>query len=193
MAAKRGTPGRRARGKAPRLGAAEIERDADIRRLYEDGVVSARRIAEVFGLRPGTLPTLIWKGGWQRRADPRPTDAAEGRECPGLRFCPARTEAVARLHNETCDEIKALAALDGPATDGGDRERRARTLASLTRTIERVQALDAGILAARPIPVGMAPEAGEHGYDVETLRKELEERIARLRGGRDDATPPEGS
>lgn len=193
MAAKRGTPGRRARGKAPRLGAAEIERDADIRRLYEDGVVSARRIAQVFGLRPGTLPTLIRKGGWQRRADPRPTDAAEGRECPGLRFCPARTEAVARLHKETCDEIKALAALDGPATDGGDRERRARTLASLTRTIERVQALDAGILAARPIPVGMAPEAGEHGYDVETLRKELEERIARLRGGGDDATPPEGS
>lgn len=193
MAAKRGTPGRRARGTAPRLGAAEIERDAEIRRLYEDGVVSARRIAQVFGLPPGTLPNLIRKGGWQRRADPRPTDAAEGRECPGLRFCPARTEAVARLHNETCDEIKALAALDGPATDGGDRERRARTLASLTRTIERVQALDAGILAARPISVGMAPEAGEHGYDVETLRKELEERIANLRGGGDDATPPEGS
>lgn len=140
---------------------------------------------------PSALQRLIRLRDWRRRSDPQPIDAAEGRECPGLRFCPARTDAVARLHHETCDAIKALATIEPTETDGGQRERHARTLASLTRTLERLQALDNGILAVQPVPIGTAPEAGEHGYDVETLRRELEERIARLRQGGDDASTAE--
>lgn len=191
MAARRGTQGRRARNGSSAGRSAASDREADIRGLYESGVVSTKRIAQVFDLTPAALHRLVRLRDWQRRGNPQPTDAAEGRECPGLRFCPARTDAVARLHHETCDAIKALATNEPTETDGALRERHARTLASLTRTIERVQALDKGILAARPAPLGTSSTAGEHGYDVETLRRELEERIARLRQGGDDASTAE--
>lgn len=163
----------------------ESDREQALRMAFEDGVITLARIAELFDISRSTLGRLSKAGGWRRSPTPVLRDAAHGQICPGLSLCPARTDSVARLNRELSEAIRSLESA-GAAEDTTEREKRARTLNSLTRSLEKVSALDGGLVRAG----AGQPEAAEDGeapYDIEQLRRELTERVHRLRQARDDA------
>ena len=163
----------------------ESDREQALRMAFEDGVITLGRIAELFDISRTTLSRVAKASGWRRSPTPVRRDAAHGQVCPGLSLCPARTDSVARLNRELSEAIRSLEGA-GAAEDTTEREKHARTLNSLTRSLEKVAALDGGLVRT----AAGQPETGEDEeapYDIEELRRELTERVHRLRQARDDA------
>lgn len=153
----------------------------EIRRLYETGAVSASGLAAFAGVSAQTIRRRARAGGWLSGAGaatgeavPQAADPADGAgakgEGPAAPEPPAdRAALIAGLYRACAAHVADIEARVGVSVQ--NRERDARTLGILARTLDTLIDLDrrkAGDTAPEP-------EA-----DIERLRADLAGRLARL-------------
>lgn len=146
------------------------------RTLYETTPKPVAVIAAEAGMSPRSVERHARRGGWARLSPSALTP--EGLLCSGLGLCPLRAALHRRLYAalERRLELAEAAPVDG--TEAG-RERAVRTLAALTRTLDKLMDMDRDAVAAagKPAP---SPGREEAPYDVEALRRALSQKLDRL-------------
>lgn len=140
---------------------------AALRRRHEAGE-SLARLARQGGIGLSRLKAIAVREGWSTGVAParrarRPRDT--GGEALGDVIATVRLE-LTRLRREA-------------ATGAGKGETIARTLASLTRSLDKASAL-----AARERPGAITDMAGVPPYDVDELRRSLADKLDRFRRAR---------
>ncbi|MCB1493035.1 MAG: hypothetical protein KDJ77_14765 [Rhodobiaceae bacterium] len=138
---------------------------AAIEAAYTGTDMTVTGICALYGIKKDRLYAKARAMGWPRRSDRKARVTARDR--------------IARLYealdSQMADVQRRLAEAEGAdgASQAGDRERDARTLATLARTLEKLNA--------------MAPETPEQEADdtapddIEAFREELARRLAELR------------
>ena len=157
----------------------EAER-AVARRLYETTFTPMVAIGRELGVTAPTIARLVRRGGWRRRAAARPSPDGGGTICPGIGLCPVRADVQRRLHVQLLARIEAAGtAAPAPA----ERERDIRALGGLTRTLEKLMAMDRDTAAAAA--EGHKEETAPDDLDAlrEALSQRLERLVSRRRGG----------
>jgi hypothetical protein len=143
-----------------------------IREGYENLDVPLKDLAAAHGMHWQTIVIHGRKAGWKPRSARTQKQREEAARDAGLQ--PSRL--ATRLKRLIAREIEAIEkenTEDRPATD---RERDARRLASLVRSLERLNA----IKAAKAKREDKGDDEGEGGDE---MRAELERRLARLAAG----------
>lgn len=112
---------------------------------------------------------------------------------PRRAAAPADAAIAAQLERTVERELAAIARILAKLPAGDERaaaaERAARTLASLTRTLNEVQRLRRE--AAEPAPASAEAEPDDMPRDIEEFRRELARRIEAFVAGRADAAVPD--
>lgn len=158
------------------------------RRLYEDTDLPVRDIALTMGICHTTLYRNVENWGWTKRPPPgfgmRPQ---RGRRGPQDRIDAMRHGLVERIQRAVASQLTSLEGRFGEegAAGGTDRERSARALASLARTIRELHAIE---LAADKSARKKDDEDDDDAVprDIDELRRALAERLERLLAARDD-------
>jgi hypothetical protein len=169
------------------------EKIAEVRKLYEGTDVPVRDLASICGLGVSTFikRTRLW--GWKpRRLRMQDYDAAAKEEVESIREAASAASTIAE--NETLIErvraavereivaIEAvLARVEGARLRSTDAERAARTLATLVKTLREVAALQRDEKAEDQ----NVDDSEDEFRDLEDFRRELAERLDRLRRERD--------
>jgi hypothetical protein len=83
---------------------------------------------------------------------------------------PPLADTVARLHRAVLDELAAIDALPVHTRNAGSSTRTARTLASLTETLQKLQRM-------QPTPANNGPDDADMPADIDEFRNELARRI----------------
>jgi len=148
-----------------------------VRAAYERGEESIAEISRRFGVPTSTIYNRRDAEGWTTRQLKAPAPEKRSRK--------RRRQMVARffetLARQMHDVEQSLAAdPDGAETSSSGRERDARTLASLVRTLEKLVTLDTG-----PDKAAKARKDAAH-RDIDGLREALAERIRRFAEGGSD-------
>jgi len=159
---------------------------AALREAYVDGTQSISEICDRFKLTRSTLYARIRAEGWPLRCDRCDTAALFAQPASGAAGAgPARTERlVGRLFSALERQMSEIELrLNGSARDrdAAMRERDARTLSSLVRTLEKLRALDAA-----------APNAGT-AADARNLEPESVVRMRQAIARRLAGIIPEGN
>ncbi len=166
---------------------------ARVRKLYEGTDVPVRDLASICGLGVTTFLRRVELWGWKRRKlRMQDYDKAAKAEVDAIREAAAPLRAVAE--NETLiDRVRAavereivaieavLTRVEGARLRSADAERAARTLATLVKTLREVAALQRD---EKLDTESVADDADEY-HDLDTFRRELAERLDRLRRQRD--------
>jgi hypothetical protein len=156
------------------------------RRLYAEGVTVARILGET-GMSLGTL--YYWldggpEGGGEPRlpALPRRRVAVLGKRRRPLRG--DRVSLVARLWRTAERQVRDIEErLARDTQEPVERERDARVLAVMVRTLRELAAFDAAARDSEGTEQMTADDDDAVPRDLEELRRELARRIDRLRGG----------
>lgn len=144
---------------------------AEIRRDYEDLSVPLSETAAKAGLPWQTLARIAAGAGWKmRKAPPKPD--APAAELVGAALQP--TKLAARLKRLIAREIEAIEGESTQARDPAEKERDARRLSSLVRSLEKLNDIKAS-KSKRP------KETDGKEEDGDVLKAELHRRLARLR------------
>ena len=148
---------------------------AAARAAYTAGALTVREIAENYGMGRSTLYKRIREEAW-----PHPAEAAEqhGSSRPAAEQGnqPSYVERLHHLLDKTLIELE-LSLLSGGLRSTPERERDVRTLASVARLIEKLEAI-----GPKSDP---ASEAEQMEADEDRMRAEIADRLARLRRLRD--------
>jgi hypothetical protein len=164
------------------------------RALYEGTLVPVRDIAQMLGIGLTTLHRKIKLWGWTpRNARLRGLDAAAKAEIPVAEIAALTAPHVAIVEQETLigrvrgaveRELVAieavLARVEGARLHSSDAERAARTLATLVKTLREVAALQRD-----EQPEATGDDSPDEYHDLDAFRRELAERLDRLRQQRD--------
>lgn len=167
---------------------AEAELWGAVKRAYEAGAETIAHICATYQISAGRLRRRAKRDGWRRRK----TSAGQRKRTAGTKKRSSessgnnRAQLVRRLYARLAHHM-TLAERDGAQEGEGseaDRERRARTLSTLARTLEKLIELERGLKQANGETTGAA--AGKAGSsapdDLEQFRNNLAQRIARLGG-----------
>jgi hypothetical protein len=162
------------------------------RRLFETTRTPLTVIARQIGVSTFRIRRHIRMEGWRRCRTARPNPDGSGLVCPGLPLCPVRTGLHRRLYGSLLVRIHRAEAV-AEEISAAERERDIRVLAAMTRTLDKLMGMDRDAAAdALAGGYGAASIDGDGSseerapYDVETLRRELSDRLDRLvrsRGG----------
>lgn len=144
---------------------------AEVRELYETSERPVDEIAAMAGISRSTLYRRKRREGWisHRCTGPAPAAAVPLPEPPPATDRKALAERLWRTLNRclrACERVKP----------GGGDERTARTLASLTRTVEKLIALEQDLAAIREQGDDASDDGGSE-VDVERLLAELAARL----------------
>jgi hypothetical protein len=164
------------------------------RALYEGTLVPVRDIAQMLGIGLTTLHRKIKLWGWMpRNARLRGLDAAAKAEIPVAEIAALTAPHVAIVEQETLigrvrgaveRELVAieavLARVEGARLHSSDAERAARTLATLVKALREVAALQRD-----EQPEATGDDSPDEYHDLDAFRRELAERLDRLRQQRD--------
>jgi hypothetical protein len=143
---------------------------AEIRRDYEDAAAPLDRTAAKAGMTKQKLIRLASGAGWKPRTPAKKHKPAA--ELNGGALKPA--SLAARLKRLIAREIEAIEGESTSARDAAEKERDARRLASLVRTLEKLKDIKASKTKRKDA------DAKDDGDD---LRAELHRRLARLAAG----------
>lgn len=164
------------------------EKIAEVRKLYEGTDVPVRDLAAICGLGVTTFLRRVNLWGWKRRKlRMQDYDRAAAAEVQSIReiAAPAVTIAqnetlIGRVRAAVEREIVAieavLARVEGARLRSTDAERAARTLATLVKTLREVAALQRD-----EQPEDAGGESDDEFHDLEGFRRELAERLDRMR------------
>ena len=148
---------------------------AAARAAYSAGALTVREVASHYGMGVSTLYRRIKVESW-----PKPNSELRN---PPLASGPAthldQTTYIERLHHlldKTLIELE-LSLLSGGLKSTPERERDVRTLASVVRVVEKLDAIE-----PKPDPISEAEQTQE---DEDRMRAEIADRLARLRRLRD--------
>ncbi len=139
--------------------------------LYADHSLPLREIARRCGVHKGTISKRAFREGWPARGSRRRTP-------------PQRAEytvLIARMFraiDRQMLEMEQRLETDPQQRNAAERERDARTLTTLTRTLEKLR--DLQDKAARSRAETGAGDDGKEARDTEEMRAELERRFTRL-------------
>jgi hypothetical protein len=153
------------------------------RRLYVETGTPVAEIAATLSLTPRSLAARISGWGWPSRT--RRTQAGDqGGGTPPLTAEDRRAGVVSRVRTTVEREIAqiedSLARMEPLGSPGGDPEKLARTLASLVKTLNELQRLDASA-------GGAAAKEPDDAMDIDEFRRELARRLDALcESGPDD-------
>jgi hypothetical protein len=168
------------------------EKIATIRPLYEGTDIPVRDLASMCGLGVTTFLKRVVLWGWKRRKlRMKDYDAAATAEVEQIREAAAPLVAIAenetligRVRNAVERELVAieavLARVEGARLRSTDAERAARTLATLVKTLREVTALQRD-----EQPEATGDDSPHEYHDLDAFRRELAERLDRLRQQRD--------
>lgn len=145
---------------------------AAIRRAYEDCAVPLAETAAKAGMSTQKLIRHATVAAWKMRTQPKKVKPAADLKGGALR----PTSLAARLKRLIAREIEAIEGESTGARDPADKERDARRLSSLVRSLEKLNAIKASKLK-QPKDTGAREEDGD------ALRTELQRRLARLAAG----------
>ena len=148
------------------------ERWAAIRLAYEAKEVPVAKICDEFGVIKWDLYKVAHKQGWTLRTATRKRPGKKPK--PGA----ARRDLIAQLYDSLMRQMQESEQHMNEASSEAARERQARTLSSLTRTLEKLVELEKGLDAADD---GKRKKAGEKRA-AEALREELAQKLLRLTG-----------
>jgi hypothetical protein len=166
----------------------------EARRLYEDTNVPVRDIAALVGLSERTLYTRIHKWKWRMRRDRVPDfELDQAATIEHVRETPlpqpeadrsqtgdaGLTERLQRAVERELTAVETLLAKLGAAPGDADAERSARTLAMLSRVLRELARLQ------RDEKEEARDDSPHEYHDLDAFRRELAERLDRLRQQRD--------
>lgn len=176
MTGKKRQTGARARGKA----CGKAREWAEIRRDYEDLSIPVALTAAKAGMTPQKLVRHAANEGWRKRtARANATETAKAgpiaAERNGENLRP--TKLVARLKRLIAREIEAIEGESTARRDAAEKERDARRLSSLVRSLEKLNDIRTASRSKR------AKGQDKREEDGDALRAELHRRLARLRAG----------
>ncbi len=143
-----------------------------IRRAYEDGAVPLVETAAKAGVSTQKLIRHATDAGWKMRTPPKKAKPAAELKGGALR----PTSLAARLKRLIAREIEAIEGESTGARDPAEKERDARRLSSLVRSLEKLNDIKAAKLKN---PKGSKGKE----EDGDALRTELQRRLARLATG----------
>lgn len=150
-----------------------MSRDVDwdlVAALYADRSISLAEIERRCGVPRGTISSRAAREGWPMR-QPR-------KRAPKPKYKVLINRMFRALDKQMHDVEQRLET--GPAERGpAERERDARTLASLTRILEKLRELEKEA-AQNSMKRAAASDDSGKGPDTEDMRAELERRLARL-------------
>lgn len=158
-----------------RAAAAEPARKAGwpaIRRAYEDSAVPLAATAAKAGMSPQKLIRHAIDAGWKMRTPPKKAKPAADLKGGALK----PSSLAARLKRLIAREIEAIEGESTGERDPAEKERDARRLSSLVRSLEKLNDIKAAKLKN---PKG----SGGKEEDGDALRTELQRRLARLAAG----------
>ncbi|MGB5949011.1 MAG: hypothetical protein WBG82_06795 [Parvibaculum sp.] len=178
MTGRKRQTGARARGKACGKARGKAREWAEIRRAYEDLSIPVALTAAKAGMTPQKLVRHAANEGWRKRtARTNGAEAAEAvptaAERSGQNLRP--TKLVARLRQLIAREIEAIEGESTARRDAAEKERDARRLSSLVRSLEKLNDIRTASRSKR------AKEQDKQEEDGDALRAELHRRLARLR------------
>lgn len=158
--------------------------------LYTDHSIPLKEIGRRCGVPASTIAGKAFRESWPPRKGRRKYKPhAKGQ--PTYRVLLARLfRALERQMREIEERLEPENG-KSPERTAAERERDARTLAQLTRTLEKWRELQREAAQAALAAAG-ADERGEIP-DTETRRADLERRLARLAGEADETSLPEQS
>lgn len=149
---------------------ASAETVAEVRRLIETTTLTQKEIGRRLGLHDSSISRMVRREGWRR-----PTDAA------------ARQDLVGAIREQVDAEIAEVERiLGGAGAAAPGAAERARTLASLVRTLRELARYDEDQLRAAGREAGGNGSEDEAVADLDQLREELARRLESLRKNRED-------
>jgi hypothetical protein len=152
----------------------EVKPDwADIRRDYEDIEKPLAKTAAKAGMTSQKLVCLARGAGWMLRKPPE-VSARPASELAGSALKPAHL--ATRLKRLIAREIESIEGEIAHERDAIEKERDARRLSTLVRSLEKLN----DIKAAK---AKREPKSGDTAEDSDAMRAELERRLARLAAG----------
>ncbi|HEX7774922.1 MAG TPA: hypothetical protein VF449_00180 [Parvibaculum sp.] len=159
---------------APAEVPAEVKADwAKIRRDYENAKKPLTETAAKAGMTWQKLVSIARGAGWKPRTPPelpmRPSN-----ELGGSSLAPSRL--ATRLKRLIAREIESIEGEIAHERDAVEKERDARRLSTLVRSLEKLN----DIKAAK---AKREPKSGDGADDGDAMRAELERRLARLAAG----------
>lgn len=146
---------------------------AAIRLLYEDRSNALTAIADFAGVSAQKVIRHATVNGWQSRTAAKYRDAPAS-ELMGSALKPVRL--ATRLKRLIAREIESIEGEIAHERDAVEKERDARRLSTLVRSLEKLN----DIKAAK---AKREPKSGDTAEDAEALRAELERRLARIAAG----------
>ena len=160
---------------------------AAIEQDYRAGVKSMARIAADHGVSQSTIARRARAAGWPSRREVRrePAPPAPERAALMARMRWLLERQIAHIERRHAAGPKADEAADATIDNAADRERNARTLGSLIRTLEKLIDLERELSkteAEEPETHARSHDrqADEPASDTDAIRTELARRLARL-------------
>lgn len=145
----------------------------EIRRDYEDIEKPLAETAAKAGMNWQKLVGIAKAAGWKPRTPPaKPAPPAS--ELGGSSLAPSKL--ATRLKRLIAREIESIEGEIAHERDAVEKERDARRLSTLVRSLEKLN----DIKAAK---AKREPKSGDSAEDAEALRAELERRLARIAAG----------
>jgi len=166
----------------------EILSEKQIRRLehlYLNNILTIKEIRQLFGLSAAKLDFIRAHFGWPSRAPggapgPASVSAPAMRRDPAGRLADLQQRTQALLEQQIA-EIETELHRAGEATERrttADKERDARTLSILTRTMEKLCDLERAVNPAATVE--KSEPAATQDRSLDEIRNDLERRLARL-------------
>ncbi|KAB7741610.1 hypothetical protein F2P47_04195 [Parvibaculum sedimenti] len=140
---------------------------AKIRAAYEDPAVPLSGTAKVAGVNAQTLIARARREGWRART-PAPAKPAPAAELTGAAMKPS--SLATRLKRLIAREIEAIEGESTKKREAAEKERDARRLSSLVRSLEKLKDMKSG----------KEKTDKKKDEDGDALRTELQRRLARL-------------
>ena len=143
---------------------------AEVRRLIETTTLTQMEIGRRLGLHNSSISRMVRREGWRR-----PADAA------------ARQDLVGSIRERVAAEIAEVErVLTDASASAPSAAERARTLASLVRTLRELARYDEDQLRAAGRQAGGNGSEDEAVADLDQLREELARRLEGLRQNREE-------
>lgn len=157
---------------------------ATARHLYQNTMTTLVAIARFLDVDVSTVKRYFSKHNLVRGAQDAMHPDGRGVMCPGIGLCPVRGTVHRRLHADLERRLSSMEQTHSPESPA-DREREVRSFSSMVRTVQKLQEMD------RAAAQSLAPVAEEQTpYDVEQLRQELSDKLARLYRQHRNREPP---
>lgn len=177
----RSLPGKTARPVAQR----DPRALAAARLLYETTPATLKDISRLIGVQPQTAKRYFVRENLIRAKQDIDHPDGRGKLCAGISFCALRSELHARLYANLERRLHGMEETKEKLLSASEREKDVRSLSSMVRSVEKLHEMDR---AAAKAFIDLSPSASEDEapYDMEELRRELSDRLARLhRSSRD--------